>query len=153
MYYDNQVQEHTRSPQTDKTSFKIPVCNKFGKAADALKVNTKESDAKDSPASHKEFPSPLNHIRLSAAAQSPPDFDPDDPFGDDMDVAEMSKFGKRSVLKDRHYLNAWKQFALHAGDQLENLVAGSLATEQVDIMLANYLKTRYNKNTLKQVTF
>jgi hypothetical protein len=81
----------------------------------------------------------------------PVELNKSDPFGDNLDIEEMAAYGNRKVLKDRHYQRAWRDFYLHIGVKLEDLVTGTLEAEEVDMMLSEYLKTRYNKTTLKKV--
>lgn len=85
----------------------------------------------------------------------PSDYNPTNPFNEELPVEELAKLSNMKVLKDKRYLHTWREFEVHvksvSGDMWVKLLAGVLLDEEVDLLLANFLKQRQNLQELKKV--
>ena len=110
-------------------------------------------------------PSPLKVSRFKtrfkrtkpAAAPSkiPQDYDPDNPFKEELSLQEMARAANLKVLKDTNYLGTWRHFETFAKSQPINkwkeLISGSLLDTEVYELMAHFLSKRENKAELKKV--
>ena len=92
-----------------------------------------------------------NKTQARAVGSAPLQYDPKDPFGESMSLKDVAATGRTHILKDRKYLAVWKGFAEYTQDILDDLLAGRLAEEYVDELLAEYLHTRVNITVSRKV--
>jgi len=72
-------------------------------------------------------------------------FNPDDPFGDGMNLDEMSTFCAKKVINRPGYRHTWNHFCAHLGEEMvAKLKAGDLTNSQVDNLVSEYFRTRVN---------
>ena len=81
-------------------------------------------------------------------------FNPDDPFGDGMNLDEMSTFCAKKVINRPGYRHTWNHFCAHLGEEMVAMLkAGDLTNCQVDNLVSEYFRTRVNIKVENEVRF